>query len=355
MNNINERRKTKTVKVGSLTIGGGAAVSVQTMWKEPLHSISEHLLSRIRGLVLSGCQMLRFAVPDNETAEVLWSLAGQIEIPLIADIHFDYRLALACLDYPIAKIRINPGNIGAEWKVKEVLTKAKDKAVPIRVGVNSGSLPPQFRKIKDLASAMLATAEQELAIFERYEFHDLVFSLKSTDVEATIKANTLFSEKHPYPLHLGVTEAGPLIPGVVKNTIALKTLFKLGIGDTIRVSLSATPEQEIEAAKAILKSAGLKSGGVEIISCPTCGRTVFPVKDFYDKIRNILTAIEKNLSIAIMGCPVNGPGEARQADLGITGTNKHVIIFKRGQVIRRELIEKALPAFLEELEKINEK
>jgi (E)-4-hydroxy-3-methylbut-2-enyl-diphosphate synthase len=349
-----ERRKTNAVRVGDVTIGGGFPPSVQSMWKLPLSKVDSSLVHTIGLLKGRGLDILRFAVPDETAARLLGELAKQSPVPLVADIHFDYRLALICLDYPLAKIRINPGNIGAEWKVREVIKKAGDNGIPIRIGVNSGSLPYKLRDAKDTAMAMVTAAEDELELCKKHNFYNLVFSLKSPNIRHTVRANKLFSERYHYPLHLGVTEAGPLIPGVVKNAIAVYALLCMGIGDTIRISLSTGIEEEIEAGRAILKAAGLQSDEPDIISCPTCGRTVFPVKEFYEKIKPKLQTLHKNLRIAIMGCAVNGPGEARQADLGITGTQKHVIIFKKGKVIRRELIENALPIFLEELDRLHE-
>ncbi len=349
-----KRKNTNPVKVGNIIIGGDFPIAVQTMWKRPLQKVDHNLMQKIMILQESGCDILRFAIPDEQAAHLVGELSKKSVLPLVADIHFDYKLALVCLDYPVAKIRINPGNIGAKWKVKEVVVKAKDRDVPIRVGVNSGSLSFKLRGMKDTAAAMLKAAEEELGICEQYNFKNIIFSLKSSDTHTTIRANTLFSERYRYPLHLGVTEAGPLIPGIVKNTAALYTLLREGIGDTIRVSLSADSIEEIEAAKAIIKTAGYQTCEPDIISCPTCGRTVFPVKDFYEKIKDKVGKLHKDVTIAIMGCLVNGPGEARLADLGITGSQKHVIIFKKGEVIRRELIENAVSVFLEELDKINE-
>ncbi|MBN1799457.1 MAG: flavodoxin-dependent (E)-4-hydroxy-3-methylbut-2-enyl-diphosphate synthase [Spirochaetales bacterium] len=349
-----KRKYTHPVKVGDISIGGNFPIAVQTMWKQPLQEVDRKLINRIKKLKDLGCDILRFAVPDEQAAHLLGELSKISTSALVADVHFDYKLALIALDYPVAKIRINPGNIGAKWKVKEVILKAKDREVPIRVGVNSGSLPFKLRQLKNTAHAMLEAAEQELEICEQYNFKHIIFSLKSSDAHTTIKANTLFSERYDYPLHLGVTEAGPLIPGIIKNTAALYTLLRMGIGDTIRVSLSSDSVTEIEAAKAIIKTVGYQTAEPNIISCPTCGRTIFPVKDFYEKIKGNIEKLHKDVTIAIMGCPVNGPGEARAADLGITGTQKHVIIFKQGKVIRRELIKNALSVFLEELDRIHE-
>jgi (E)-4-hydroxy-3-methylbut-2-enyl-diphosphate synthase len=291
-------------------------------------------------------------MPDAESAELLGQLSSQTHLPLIADIHFDHRLALRCLDFPIAKIRINPGNIGQPAKVQELVRKAGDKGVPLRVGVNSGSLPKALRREKNVAMAMVRAAEEELSILEKLNYHQVIFSLKSPDIGTTIDANLLFSNSHDYPLHIGVTEAGPLVQGTVKNTLALSRLLEKGVGDTIRVSLSDSPENEILVARSILQNLGVRSFGPDLVSCPTCGRTAFDVTGFLAKARPYLERVEKAVTLAIMGCPVNGPGEAKQADLGITGSGDQVVFFKKGKIIRRENADDALEAFKEELEKI---
>ncbi len=341
------------VQVGTLTIGGGSPIAVQTMWKEPLTAIDSTVINKISYLSDMGCELLRFAVPDLESAQALGELAGRVKMILVADIHYDYRIALRCMDFPIAKIRINPGNIGAAWKAEEVIKKAEAGGIPLRIGVNAGSLPRALSKEKNIVEAMVKAAEMEMEILEKYGFNRVIFSLKSSDIDTTVAANILFSEKYNYPLHLGVTEAGPLVQGVVKNTLAVSSLLKKRVGDTIRISLSDSMENEIIAAKAILQSLGLRKIGVEVISCPTCGRTVFDVKAFLDDVKYIIHKVHKNITIAVMGCPVNGPGEARQADLGITGAgNSVVIIFRKGKIVRRVSSEQALKAFKEEVDKI---
>lgn len=326
---------------------------IQTMWRQPLRGpVDEGGISRISALQKLGCEILRFSVPDQASAERLGRLAQLVAMPLVADIHFDYRLALRCLDYPIAKIRINPGNIGERWKVEEVVRKAKDRGVSLRVGVNSGSLPRELRRGKNLARALLRAAENELEIFEKLAFREVIFSLKATEVDSTVEANLLFAEKYDYPLHLGVTEAGPLVPGIVKNSLAISRLLLEGVGDTIRVSLSDTPENEILAARAILQYCGIRSCGVRIISCPTCGRSEFDVKSFLEHVSNYILSLDKDISIAVMGCPVNGPGEAKRADLGITGSGKFILFFRNGKIIRRVNSESAHTAFKEEIERL---
>jgi (E)-4-hydroxy-3-methylbut-2-enyl-diphosphate synthase len=339
-----------------MRIGGGAPVSVQTMWKKPLGAPGStpalaQTLAGIQSLEEIGCELLRFSVPDLESAELLGKLATRTDLPLVADIHFDHRLALRCLDFPVAKIRINPGNIGGVDKVKELVRKAQDKGVAMRVGVNAGSLPKNLRREKNVARAMVEAAEEELSLLEKLGFDRVVFSLKAADAQTTVQANLLFSERHDYPLHIGVTEAGPLVQGTVKSTLALSRLLESGVGDTVRVSLSDTPENEIIAACSILQNLGLRSFGPEVVSCPTCGRTAFDVTGFLEKVQPYLRKIRKNLTVAIMGCPVNGPGEAKRADLGITGSENQIVIFKKGKIIRRESADHAIEAFKEELEK----
>jgi (E)-4-hydroxy-3-methylbut-2-enyl-diphosphate synthase len=344
--------RTRAVKVGDVVIGSGFPVTVQTMWKTPLATVSDGLVAEIERLGRIGCALLRFAVPSLEDAHVFGELAKRVPIPLVADIHFDYRIALECIRRGAAKIRINPGNIGAEWKVREVIEAAKGASIPLRIGVNEGSLPTKLRAETDTVAAILKSAETELELLEKFAFKDAVFSFKSSDVATTIEVNRLFRARYDYPLHLGVTEAGPLLPGIVKNTAALYTLLSEGIGDTIRVSLSADPEEEVRAGNEILRAVGLSKKGVNIVSCPTCGRATFPVREFYAGIENALEELGKDVTIAIMGCAVNGPGEARHADLGVTGAGKQALIFKKGEIIRRELIEDAMDAFLEELHKL---
>ncbi|MGO8694479.1 MAG: flavodoxin-dependent (E)-4-hydroxy-3-methylbut-2-enyl-diphosphate synthase [Rectinemataceae bacterium] len=343
---------TRAVKAGNVIIGGGFPVSVQTMWKEKLGAVDDAVLARIDRLKALGCDILRFAVPDPEAAEVLGALAARASMPLVADIHFDWRIALRCLDFPIGKIRINPGNIGSRWKVEEVIAKARDRAVPLRIGVNAGSLPEDLRSRSDRGAAMVEAAERELAVFEELEFGDVVVSMKASDVPTTLEVNRLFSSRHDYPLHLGVTEAGPLIAGVVRNTAALVPLLREGIGATIRVSLSDSMESEVLAAREILACAGLARKGVSIVSCPRCGRASFDTHAFTARWAERLYSLERTATVAVMGCVVNGPGEARHADLGITGAGDKVVIFRRGEIVRTIDPKEADTVFAEELEKL---
>jgi (E)-4-hydroxy-3-methylbut-2-enyl-diphosphate synthase len=337
------------------------------MWKDRLSFFDleggqgRAIVSRIEGLRGMGCRLLRFAVPDLEAAEALGKLASMVSMPLVADIHFDYLIALRCLDYPVAKIRINPGNIGSREKVEAVLSKAAGKKRPIRIGVNAGSLPRDLRDAVDSlkldrAEALVQAAERELAIFNEYNFTDAVVSMKASGIADTIKANRLLAARTDAPLHIGVTEAGPLVAGVVRNSAALLSLLGEGIGSTIRVSLSDSMENEAIAAREILGAvadmAGETASGVRIVSCPRCGRNGFDTHGFASRWLERLYRLDKNITVAIMGCAVNGPGEARHADLGITGAGGKVLIFRNGKVIRTIDASGADAAFEEELERL---
>ena len=355
---MKNRINTYEVNAGGVKIGGNNPISLQTMWKSPLTGQNENDLKSILDELIvfkaNGCDIIRFAVPDIKSAEILSELSLKSPIPVVADIHFDHKIALRCLDEKsgIAKIRINPGNIGAEWKVAEVLNRAIDRNIPIRVGVNGGSLPSSLKNSKDKADAMVKAAEMEIELFEKFNFKNAVFSLKSSDVDITIETNRIFAEKYKYPLHIGVTEAGPLIAGVVKNTAGILTLLKEGIGSTVRVSLSSPPVDEIVAGKSILKLCGEKMNSVNIVSCPRCGRATFDVHSFLSKINKRLNTVQKPVTIAVMGCVVNGPDEAKDADLGITGSGNSVVIFRKGEIIIKTTGKKAEEEFWKEMEKI---
>jgi (E)-4-hydroxy-3-methylbut-2-enyl-diphosphate synthase len=367
------------------------------MWKDTLlpadleGETGSALCARIEKLAQIGCGILRFAVPDIDAVEPLGRLAGMITVPFVADIHFDYKIALRCLDYPIAALRINPGNIGGAEKVRQVLEKAAAKGVPIRIGVNAGSLPQDIRRDLDsekitLADAIVSAAEREMAIFDQYRFTNYAVSMKASSVADTILANRRFKERFDGngdgpPLHVGVTEAGPLIAGTVRNTAALCTLLKDDIGDTIRVSLSDTPESEVIAGREILrlttdctdytdkkqgvrqssssssaKSVVSSSSGVKIVSCPRCGRHSFDSIGFTARWQERLYALKtrRPVTVAIMGCAVNGPGEARGADLGITGAGDKVLIFRKGEIVRTINAAEADAVFAAELGRLAE-
>lgn len=341
----------RTVVIGGkgnikrVEIGGNSPISIQTMWKEgtvgvqndrnALISISE----RIKKLHLLGCDIVRFAVPDMESAEALCAIADVSVLPVVADIHFDYKLALRCLEGNVAKIRINPGNIGARERVEAVVNRCREKGVAIRIGVNTGSLPSDLATAVqqgtiDRAHALAETALREAAVFEELGFTNYVVSMKASSVQETIDANEAFASKSSAPLHIGVTEAGPIIGGIVKSTLAFSHLLYEGIGSTIRVSLSDTPENEVIAGREILRETGKRAGGVKIVSCPRCGRNGFDVHGFVSRWQNELLSLDKDITVAVMGCVVNGPGEGKHADIGITGTGDSVIIFKHGEIVR---------------------
>ena len=343
-----------------ISIGGDSPVSVQTMWKEPIDDLisnpqkCETIIQEMSGLQLLGCDIIRFAVPDIKSAKSLCLLAEQSTVPLVADIHFDYKLALECLKGNVAAIRINPGNIGSVENTKCVVEACREQGVAIRIGINSGSLPQDLQKqiaegAITRAQGLCETAVREAAVFEDLNFDQYVVSMKSSDVQETIECNKFYASKYNNPLHLGVTEAGPLIGGLVKSSIAFSRLLNEGIGDTIRVSLSSSPENEVIAGVNILKECGKRSGGVTLVSCPRCGRLGFDVHSFVDRWQNRLMAMDKNITVAVMGCVVNGPGEGRHADLGIAGTKEKVIIFKKGKIVRTINAKDADKVFEEEL------
>jgi (E)-4-hydroxy-3-methylbut-2-enyl-diphosphate synthase len=365
--------------VKQVIIGGAHPVVIQTMWKERL-SFSDleyskssgkavpSIVKRIAALSAMGCGLLRFAVPDIREAEILGEIASMVSMPLCADIHFDYKIALRCLDYPIAKLRINPGNIGSRARVEAVLSKAAAKGVPVRIGVNAGSLPLHLREKPgsggmDRAEALVEAALEELAVFTECGFDAALVSMKASGIADTIRANRLFRARSAVPLHIGVTEAGPLVAGTVRSAAALVPLLADGIGDTLRVSLSDSVENEVIAGREILnavrdiargqESAGRNvRGGAVIVSCPRCGRCAFDTHAFTARWMERLYALEKDCTVAVMGCAVNGPGEAKHADLGITGAGNSVLIFRHGKVIRTITSEEADSVFGEELAKL---
>ena len=325
----------------AVEIGGDAPVSIQTMWKEPLIGADlDAVAERLKCLSDIGCNIVRFAVPDMESAALLSSLAEIAPMPLVADIHFDYRLALRCLEGGIAKIRINPGNIGSKENIRAVAKKAKERGVPIRIGVNSGSLPKDLLAQAEegkisRASALAEAAAREAALLEDEGFFDIVVSMKASSVSETVACNEEFASRFDIPLHVGVTEAGPLIAGIVKSTLAISSLIKKGIGSTVRVSLSDTPESEVIAAREILSECGAGGSSVKIVSCPRCGRQGFDVHGFVNRWQGRLYAMKKDITLAVMGCVVNGPGEGKRADIGITGAGNTAVIFRHGEVVRK--------------------
>jgi (E)-4-hydroxy-3-methylbut-2-enyl-diphosphate synthase len=365
---MEQGKMSKIIKIGSFShirpvyIGGNHPVVVQTMWKDRL-SVSEleGAAGRIEALGALGCGILRFAVPDIESAEVLGRLAEMVYMPLCADIHFDHKIALRCMDFPVSKIRINPGNIGDGKKVRAVLEKAANRNIPIRIGVNAGSLPVDLRekveKGLSTCEALVQAAEREISVFKDNGFLDYLVSMKASTIADTINANKILSGRVDAPLHLGVTEAGPLTAGVVRTSAALLSLLTEGVGDTVRVSLSDTMENEVIAGREIIAAAAqlapgnvkLKHCGVNIISCPRCGRHGFDTHGFTSRWMQKLYALGKSITVAIMGCEVNGPIEAKHADLGITGAGDKVLIFKHGKVIKTITAAEADAVFEEEL------
>ena len=343
-----------------IIIGGNNPVSVQTMWKDGIVDVCENpskldsILKEINNLQMLGCDIIRFAVPDIPSAKSLCEIAARTSMPLVADIHFDYKLALECLKGNVAKIRINPGNIGSFENTKTVVENCRDKGVAIRIGINSGSLPKDLQeeiacgKISR-AQGLCETAVREAEIFDKLNFDQYIVSMKSSDVQETIECNEFYAKKYNNPLHLGVTEAGPLIGGVVKSSIAFSKLLNEGIGDTIRVSLSSLAENEVIAGVNILKECGKRLGGVTLVSCPRCGRIGFDVHAFVDRWQNKLLSMKKDITVAVMGCVVNGPGEGKHADIGIAGGKDKVIIFKKGQIVRTVDEKDADKVFEEEL------
>lgn len=363
---MSEYIKPRTVFVGGknnvkkVGLGGNEPVSIQTMWKESIKDVYKdskklsEIIKRIQNLKALGCDILRFAVPDSESAKSLSIIQENVSIPLVADIHFDYKLALECLKGNVIALRINPGNIGSRDRVLKVVDACKEKNAAIRIGVNSGSLPKDlFALVQEnkmsRSDALVETARREVEVFDQLNFSKVVVSMKASSIEETILSNQAFAKKFDIPLHIGVTEAGPLISGVVKSSIAFSSLLTRGIGSTVRVSLSSSMENEVIAAREILSACSLRKEGISIISCPRCGREGFDVHGFVQRWQEKLYSIEKKLTVAIMGCIVNGPGEGKTADIGIAGAGDKAIIFKKGKISRTVDAKDADKVFEEEL------
>lgn len=348
-----ERKITREVKVKDITIGGTSEVVIQSMTNTDTRDV-EKTLDQINKLVSEGCQMVRCAVPDMEACEALKEITRKSSVPIVADIHFDYRLALKAIDNGVAKLRINPGNIGSIDRVKEVVEKAKANGIPIRIGVNSGSLEKDIleRDGRPTAKGLVESALRHVKILEDLNFYDMVISIKSSDVPMMIEAYRLMSEKCNYPLHLGVTESGTKFKGTIKSSIGIGTLLAEGIGNTIRVSLTSDPVEEISVAKEILKALGYRKEGIEFVSCPTCGRTEINLIKIAEEVENRLKGLNKNIKVAVMGCVVNGPGEAREADIGIAGGKGVGIIFKKGEIIKKVKEEDLVEELIKEIESL---
>ena len=334
-----ERNKTKIVKVGDIYIGGSDIVYIQSMCNTKT-SDARGTIKQIKQLEDVGCQLVRVSVPDIESAEAIEEIKNNIDIPLVADIHFDYKLALMSIERGIDKIRINPGNIGDETKIKSVVDACKSENIPIRIGVNSGSLSKRLLEKYDghiLAEALYESAKENIELLEKYDFYDTIVSIKSSNVMTMIDSYKLFAENYDYPLHLGLTEAGTVLTGSIKSSVGLGILLNQNIGNTIRVSLSSDPVDEIKVAKTILRALGLYKSGIELISCPTCARTKIDIIKISNEIENRISNIntKKHLKVAIMGCAVNGPGEASDADIGIAGGDKEALLFEKGKIIKK--------------------
>ena len=342
---------TRQILVGGVPIGGGAPVVIQSMLNTKTTDV-EGSLAQIRALKTAGCQIARLAVPNQEAAAKFADICGESPLPLVADIHFDYKLAIAAAEGGASKIRINPGNIGGEDRVQAVVDVCKDKHIPIRIGVNGGSLDKKLLEKygHPTAEALVESAFQHLELLEKYGFYDTCVSMKSSTVPTMVAAARLFRSRCDYPIHIGVTETGPVRMGLMKSAMGIGALLLDGIGDTIRVSLTDDPVEEIYAAKDILKAAGLRKEGVNIISCPTCGRTQIDLIGLVNKVDEVLKDCEKPITVAVMGCVVNGPGEAREADIGIAGGDGCGMLFEKGQQVEKLPYEELLPALLKRIE-----
>ena len=341
-----QRRKSKQIQIGNVKIGADAPISVQSMTNTDTRDVKS-TLKQIRDMADCGCDLVRLAILNPDAANAVKEIKKHSPIPLIADIHFDYRLALKCIENGIDGLRINPGNIGKEENIKKVINVAKTNNIPIRIGINAGSLEKDIEAENiPLYEKMVKSALRHIKILEDNDFNNIKISLKSSDVYTTIQAYRLIAEKVDYPLHLGVTEAGTYTSGIIKSSVGLGTLLAEGIGDTIRVSLTDSPIEEVRAGIMILKSLGLKQKGINFISCPTCGRTQIDLIKLANEVEKRLENIDKPITVAVMGCAVNGPGEAKHADYGIAGGIKEGYIFKKGQIIERLSEDKLLDRFI---------
>jgi len=348
---VMQRKLTKKVLLGNLPVGGGSPVTVQSMTNTDTRDI-DATVGQIHRLQQAGCEIVRVAVPDEAAAKALAEIKQQIAIPLVADIHFDYRLALSAVEAGVDKLRINPGNIGSRERIEAVVKAASERKIPIRIGVNSGSLEKELLQKYGwpTAEAMVESALRHVSLLEKLGFEEIVISLKSSDVPVTIRAYELISEKVNYPLHVGITEAGTLKAGAIRSAVGIGTVLAQGIGDTIRVSLTSDPIEEVEVGFEILKCLGLRQRGPTVISCPTCGRAQIDVIRLTEEVERRVRNIEEPLKIAVMGCVVNGPGEAREADFGIAGGKGEGLIFRQGKVIKKVKENQLVDALLKEIE-----
>ena len=348
-----ERRMTKKVKVGNIFIGGDAPVSVQSMLNKPAHDFEASVKQAVE-LEKAGCQVIRGAIPDMDAVGLIPALKEAVSVPIVADIHFDYRLAIEAVAAGVDKVRINPGNIGSDDRVKAVVDACRSKNIPIRIGVNSGSVEKEIlaKYGAPTPEAMAESAMYHASLLEKFDFDDIVISIKSSNVENMIKAYETVAERCSYPLHLGVTEAGTARMGLIKSSAGIGSLLMHGIGDTIRVSLTDDPVNEVYAGHDILKALGLKSDSVQIVSCPTCGRTKIDLISVANEVENALRDCTKKIKVAVMGCVVNGPGEAREADIGIAGGDGCAMLFRKGEILRKIDEKDIVKELLAEIEKL---
>lgn len=346
-----KREQTRKVRIGNRIIGGGNPILIQSMCNTKTESV-EDTVAQIHALEQAGCEIIRVAVPTREAAEALSRIKKEIHIPLVADIHFDYRLAIAAMENGADKIRINPGNIGSKERIKAVVDCARERQIPIRVGVNSGSLEKSLLEKYGgvTAEGLVESALGQVALIEEMGYDQLVISIKSSDVMMCVRAHELIARRTDYPLHVGITEAGTVTAGNIKSAIGLGLILNQGIGDTIRVSLTGDPAEEVKSAKLILKTLGLRKGGIEVVSCPTCGRTCIDLIGLAGKVEKLVAEFDQlDLKLAVMGCVVNGPGEAREADLGIAGGMGEGLLFRKGEILRKVPEEELLEALRQEL------
>lgn len=349
------REHTKVITIGDKKIGGGNPIAIQSMTNTSTEDVTGSV-AQIKKLEAAGCEIIRCTVPNLEAAKAIREIKKQISIPLVADIHFDYKMAIAAIENGADKIRINPGNIGGSDKVKAVVTAAKERNIPIRVGVNSGSLEKQLvEKYGGVtAEGLVESALEKVAMIEGQSYDNLVISIKSSDVLMCVKAHEILAKRTNYPLHVGITESGTIISGNIKSSIGLGLILHQGIGDTIRVSLTGDPVEEIKSAKLILRTLGLRKGGIEVVSCPTCGRTKIDLIGLANQVENMVADIPLDLKVAVMGCAVNGPGEAKEADIGIAGGIGEGLLIKKGEIIRKVPEEQLLEVLRAELLHWNE-
>lgn len=343
----------KQVKIGNILLGGGAQVRVQSMLNTPADDIAASV-AQAKELESAGCEIIRATVPTLEAVKTIAALKENTNVPIVADIHFDYRMALEALAAGVDKIRINPGNIGSDERVKAVADECARRGVPIRIGVNSGSVEKEIlaKYGSPVPEALVESALYHVGLLEKFDFDDIVISIKSSDVSTTCKAYRLMAEKTDYPLHLGVTEAGTERLGLIKSSVGIGSLLLDGIGDTIRVSLTAPPVKEVYAGFDILKACGLRKKGVNLVACPTCGRTKIDLIGLANKVEDALRGVDKDITVAVMGCIVNGPGEAREADIGIAGGNGEGLIFRKGEILRKVPEAELFSELLKEIQKM---